>query len=72
MKPTCGLLAVVLLGCVMPVHGEGPAGPVSRPTKEPKYQSDPRYALAVFGPKAETRAKKYTARRRKSTGVARK
>jgi hypothetical protein len=45
----------VLLGCILPVQGAGPTEPVPRPSKEPKYRSEPRYALAVFGPKAELR-----------------
>src|SRR5262249_21532137 len=39
---------------VQPAPGDG-AWDLTPPRKEPKYRTEPRYALIVFGPKRETR-----------------
>jgi hypothetical protein len=48
-------LAAIVLGWAVPAQAADPLKPLPRPTKEPKYKSEPRYALAVFGVKGETR-----------------
>jgi hypothetical protein len=55
MKPLHRWLAASLLVWALPAPGAEPAWDVTGPAKEPKYQSEPRYALVVFGPKAQTR-----------------
>src|SRR5437660_1658389 len=55
MKPLHGWTTAVLVLWLSPALGAQPAWDLSRPKKEPAYQSEPRYALVVFGLKAETR-----------------
>ena len=55
MKAIHRWLAAVLFAAVMPLYAADLARPAPGPTKEPKYQSPPRYALAVFGPQGGTR-----------------